>query len=205
MKDFEKNVFVNCPFDQEYRPLLHVLIFTLLYLGFRPRLALERSDSGESRLHKIVELIHESKFGIHDLSRCQAHEKDELFRLNMPLELGIDMGCKYFPGKRWKTKRLLVLETERYRYQAAISDLSGCDIKAHQNDADLLIKAVRDWLVQEASLNQAPPVSEMSSAFQDFYGSEYDRLRHSGWTEQEIAHPPTDELKRNMMTWMASR
>jgi hypothetical protein len=35
---FERNVFVNCPFDEAFYPLLRPLLFTILYLGFRPRM-----------------------------------------------------------------------------------------------------------------------------------------------------------------------
>ncbi|MFL6236225.1 MAG: hypothetical protein ACJ76N_24045 [Thermoanaerobaculia bacterium] len=39
--EFEKNVFINCPFDDGYRPLLRPLLFTILHLGFNPKIALE--------------------------------------------------------------------------------------------------------------------------------------------------------------------
>jgi hypothetical protein len=90
---FEESVFINCPFDDEYTKLLRPLLFTILFLGKSPRLTLERSDSGKARIDKIVELVQDSKFGIHDLSRCCATAKGELYRLNMPLELGIDLGA----------------------------------------------------------------------------------------------------------------
>jgi hypothetical protein len=67
--NFTNSVFINCPFDNEYLPLLKPLLFILIKLGFNPRIALERSDSGEIRLNKILELIESSKFSIHDLSR----------------------------------------------------------------------------------------------------------------------------------------
>jgi hypothetical protein len=35
---------------------------------------MERSDSGEPRILKITQLIRESRFGIHDLSRIRARE-----------------------------------------------------------------------------------------------------------------------------------
>jgi hypothetical protein len=54
---FHKNVFVNCPFDDEYRLLLRPLLFTISYLGFRPRIALEELDSGAPRIEKIIDLI----------------------------------------------------------------------------------------------------------------------------------------------------
>jgi hypothetical protein len=73
---FERNVFVNCPFDKRFQPLLRPLLFTIIYLGLQPRIALERTDSGESRLDKILELIRESKYSIHDLSRSEANAAD---------------------------------------------------------------------------------------------------------------------------------
>lgn len=91
--DFERNVFINCPFDPEYYPLLRPLLITLVLLGFNPRIALERSDSGEQRIDKICELITNSKYSVHDLSRLKAERKDEFYRLNMPFELGIDYGA----------------------------------------------------------------------------------------------------------------
>src|SRR5688500_8833266 len=84
---FATNVFVNCPFDSQYRPLLRALLFTILDLGFEPRLALERLNSGETRIVKILELIEDAKFGVHDLSRIQAEAVGEFYRLNMPFEL----------------------------------------------------------------------------------------------------------------------
>jgi len=69
---FEQNVFINCPFDDSYLPLLRPILFTVIYLGFTPRIALERLDSGEPRINKIISLIEDSKYAIHDLSRIKA-------------------------------------------------------------------------------------------------------------------------------------
>lgn len=66
---FDKNVFINCPFDEGYTPLLKALLFTIKKGGLSPRLALERWDSGEVRLNKIRELIELSQYSIHDLNR----------------------------------------------------------------------------------------------------------------------------------------
>lgn len=74
-KKFNKNVFINCPFDKKYKLLLKPLLFTILYLGYQPRIASESSDSGETRINKIFKLIQESKYSIHDLSRIQSSKK----------------------------------------------------------------------------------------------------------------------------------
>lgn len=44
--DFSQNVFINCPFDDQYLPLFHAIIFTIHNMGFRPRCALEVSNAG---------------------------------------------------------------------------------------------------------------------------------------------------------------
>jgi hypothetical protein len=100
-----------------------------------------------------VELIRDSQYAIHDLSRIQASKKGEYFRLNMPFELGLDIGCATFANEpRLQGKRCLILEKERYRYQIAISDLSNSDIEAHHTDPVRLVAVVRNWLANEVGL-----------------------------------------------------
>ncbi|MFN8721431.1 MAG: hypothetical protein ACK5YI_11420, partial [Rhodospirillales bacterium] len=74
-------------------------------MGLRPRLALEALDSGYPRIDKILRLVEESKFGIHDLSRIRAKRKGDYFRLNMPFELGLDVGCRAYRPGAWADKR----------------------------------------------------------------------------------------------------
>jgi hypothetical protein len=89
---FDRNVFVNCPFDEAYLPLLRPILFVTLYLGLTPRIALENLDSGRPRIEKIIALIEQSKYAVHDLSRMQAERAGEYYRLNMPFELGLGLG-----------------------------------------------------------------------------------------------------------------
>ena len=121
MSGFDTNVFINCPFDREYAPILQAILFCVVFAGLNPRIATERGDSGENRLDKIRGLIEESRWSIHDLSRCQAREAGEFYRLNMPFELGIDWGCRHYFGKGREAKRFLILEEKPYRFQAALS------------------------------------------------------------------------------------
>lgn len=202
MNEFERSVFINCPFDDGYLSLLRPLVFSILYLDFQPRLALERADSEESRIRKIVELIQDSKFGIHDLSRCRSSKRGEFFRLNMPLELGIDIGCKLFRRGKWKQKRILILETERFRYQAAISDLAGSDIFAHRNDPEELVLGVRDWMVQEAGASPVP-ANRIYGAFLDFMAFNHSRLEREGWKAEHIHALRISELQGHMRNWLS--
>ena len=129
---FEKSVFINCPYDESYIALFRPLIFTVRWLGLNPRVALERADSGEARLEKIKHIIRESRWGIHDLSRCRATLQGEAYRMNMPLELGLDLGARCYGGPRLRTKRHLILEENPSDCHKAISDISGNDAKAHK-------------------------------------------------------------------------
>ena len=88
---FEKNVFINCPFDDEYKGLLRALLFSIIDMGFEPRIALESLNSGEARIEKIIKIIQQSQFAIHDLSRIKSKGAGEFYRMNMPFELGLDI------------------------------------------------------------------------------------------------------------------
>lgn len=199
---FEKNVFINCPFDDKYFSLLRPLLFTIIYLKLNPRLTLENLDSGEARILKIIKLIEESKFSIHDLSRLKANKKGEFFRLNMPLELGIDIGCRYYKRLQWAEKKCLILETEKYRYQAAISDLSNSDIAAHYDEPEKIVKIVRVWLTNVAKLNKVDGSSRIWGAFNEFMAWNYDKLMDRGFSKEEIANLPINELIGEMTEWV---
>lgn len=178
-------------------------MFCVVYFGFTPRLATERNDGGENRLEKIRGLIEGSKYSIHDLSRCQARKKGEHFRLNMPFELGIDFGCRqYADGKQGK--RFLILEERKYRYQAALSDISGCDIQAYGIDAQLApqkaVQCVRGWLVSEAKVEPvgARKILDAYADFQEWY---WNTKLDQGASEDEIREYPTSELLSEMFRW----
>jgi hypothetical protein len=172
-------------------------------LGFQPRIASERLDGNEPRIAKIIELIEESKYAIHDLSRIKARKVGELFRFNMPLELGIDLGCKRFKGSPWDQKKCLIMETERYRFQAALSDLSSSDIVAHGDDPLEAFTAVRNWLDQEAKLDADGP-ARLWDQFTDFMADNDDALIAKGFSRRDIDHLPFSTLMRNMEAWVAA-
>jgi hypothetical protein len=204
MTAFNKRVFINCPFDDDYRQLLVSLIFTIKYLDFEPKLSLQSNDAGSSRLENIVELIRTSKFGIHDLSRIISSEAGEHVRMNMPFELGIDYGCKKFLDGGAQNKKILVLEKEKYRYQQALSDLSGSDIKNHDNDPMTLVRVVRDWFVTE-ELDTAVSHKVIWYAFNDFsFQLEID-LATKGFERDDFATVPIPEIMNYMTTWITNR
>lgn len=200
---FEKNIFINCPFDGDYAPILQAILFCVVYLGFSPRLATESNNSSDVRLEKIRSIIEDSLFSIHDLSRCQATKKGEHFRLNMPFELGVDYGCRQYFGKGRENKKILILEEKLYRYQAAISDLAGCDIQAHAADFQKAVRKVRNWLVSEADIT-AEGASKILGAYADFQEWYYESQLAAGFSDEDIQDYPTKELLDAMKSWIVA-
>ena len=201
---FDKSVFVNCPFDEDYLGLLRALLFTVTYLGFKPRIALGELDSGTPRIQKIIRLIASSRYAIHDLSRLQARQMGEYYRLNMPLELGIDVGCCLFGSSQQRRKRCLILETEGYRYQAAVSDISNSDIGVHGGSPETVVTEVRNWLNSAARL-QAPGASRVWGAFLEFMADNYADLKRRGFSDGNIESLPIGELMGCMARWVARK
>jgi hypothetical protein len=144
--DYEHSVFFNCPFDDDYKALSDAIIFAIHDCGYIARSARESRDGSEVRIDKICSIIADCKFGIHDISRTDLDKTNSLPRFNMPLELGLFLGAKRFGAEEQKRKNCLILDTERYRFGKFISDISGQDPSAHNNDPDEAIRQVRDWL-----------------------------------------------------------
>jgi hypothetical protein len=123
-------------------------LFAVPYCHLRPRCALEASNAAHTRLEKIVALIRDCRWGIHDLSRTETGTHG-LPRFKVPLELGLFLGAQRFGDERQKRKSCLVLDRERFRFREFISDIGGQDIVPHEGDTFRAIAAVRDWLAAE--------------------------------------------------------
>jgi hypothetical protein len=160
-------VFINCPFDRDYRPFFEALVFAVHDAGFVPRCSLELSDAGEDRLTGIVRLIKDSRFGIHDISRTEPNERG-LPRFNMPFELGLFIGCRRYGGAKQRSKMCLVLDREPYRYQEFLSDIAGSDIAAHDGDTKVAVRRVRDWLRSASGRTTIPGAKRIWDRFERF-------------------------------------
>jgi len=119
-----RNVFVNCPFDADFRPCFEALLFTIAASGYKVRCALEDSDGANIRFDKLRRLIRESRRTIHDLSRIELSE-NALPRFNMPFELGLAIGAKYFGGPKLRRNSALIMVRKDYVLNAYLSDLGG--------------------------------------------------------------------------------
>ncbi len=159
--DYESRVFINCPFDDAFKPIFDAMVFAIHDLGFRARHALI-DDGTVIRIERIVVEIATSKYSLHDMSRVEL-SKNKLPRFNMPFEAGMAYTVHALQPHR-RVHHMGVLDAVEHQHQASISDLAGLDPMIHRNDPKLAIACVRDFLQRKSC--RAPRTSR--SALQRF-------------------------------------
>ena len=166
--DYDKSVFINCPFDSSYEPLFRGLIFAVRHMSLVPKSALASSDLGQPRIDKILDLIENCKYSIHDISRTEVDPDHGLPRFNVPFELGLDLGCKRYGKLRQKQKKALILDVDRHRYRTFISDIAGFDIEEHNGSVAKAVTVVRNWLRNTSIKLEAPSGATIYARYQAF-------------------------------------
>jgi len=151
--DSNRDVFINCPFDDAYKPIFNGIVFTIVRSGF------------VARFQKICSIIDESGYGIHDISRTELDAVNSLPRFNMPLELGLFLGANRFGSK---PKRCIIFDIERYRFAKFISDIAGQDIHEHKGRVDAVIIEVATWLRQQSRDTRVPGGKAIASEYTAF-------------------------------------
>jgi len=104
-------------------------------------------------------------------------------RFNMPLELGIDIGCRAF-GAGQSDKSFLIFDRDRFRFQSYVSDIAGQDIanpmgaiasaammlrysfhlEQEARDIEMAIRAVLDDGYKTADLQNGRPGRPVSTS-----------------------------------------
>jgi hypothetical protein len=129
---------------------------------------LEADDGSEARLEKVKRIVEQCTYGIHDMSAASLGSGTNLPRFNMPLELGLYLGCKRYGGAAQRHKACLILDSEPYRYRASISDISGQDIHAHRAQPDVAIIELRNWLANVSKTKGLPGGAEVAARYRQF-------------------------------------
>lgn len=151
-------VFLNIPYDEEFRSLYLAYIAGLFQLGLVPHLASE-IPGGERRLDRIFTLIKSCRYSIHDLSRVElAGLPTGAPRFNMPLELGMTITWASLHPRQhtW-----FVWELERYRLQRSASDLNGTDPYIHGGTPEGVLRE----LCNSFRRDRSPSVPEMLKVY----------------------------------------
>jgi hypothetical protein len=127
---------------------------------------------------------------------------DELPRFNMPYELGLDIGCWEYGSRRYKDKRTLILETERYHYQKVISDIAGQDIEDHEDDPKTLIRKVRNWFSTIDGATVYPSASTIWNAYREFCDDITITFFSKGFTANEIEDVLVSDFIKSAKDWI---
>lgn len=148
-----QSVFLNVPFDTEYRSLFIALIAGLTGLGRRPRCVLEVPSGSRNRLERIFGLIASCESSLHDLSRVTLSDHLTVPRFNMPFELGIT-----YTLSRLTSHSFFVLEEKPFRLQVSLSDLNGHDPHIHSGNPFGVLRCILDCF---GSPSGSPPLSAL--------------------------------------------
>lgn len=197
--NYSQSVFLNCPFDDDYDELFNAILFTVHRCGFILRCSKEYDDTSKIRIQNIIELIKESKYSIHDISRVGLDAHNNLPRFNMPLELGIFIGSINFGQKKHKEKEFLIMESQKHRFKEFISDISGQDIKDHSDEPKKIIKCVRDWLSKRTD-EIIPSASIIHQEFQEFNDNLPELCKNAKWVVEELTF---EEYSALVTSWLA--
>jgi hypothetical protein len=144
-----ESVFLNIPYDGAFEALYLAYIVGLTQLGLRINAAVAVPSQG--RLSTIIELIEQSDFSIHDLSRIEASAG--VPRFNMPVELGLALYRSHVTGGR---HRVFIFESKRYRAQRSTSDVNGIDPQIHNGTPKGLMSGLRNILRQPGDVTTVP-------------------------------------------------
>ncbi len=200
---FKNNVFINCPFDRKFKKFLEPIFFTVVYCDFNPLIS-QTFDSGSSRLFNILELIRNSKYSIHDLSRMVSSKSGEFARFNMPFELGIDIGIRNSGSKIFAQKNCLILDSKKYRYQVALSDISGNDIEIYNDKIQVLIRIIRNWLSSQNTKSKPGP-KIIWEEYNEFKVDFQETLVLDGFSSEDIQNLPKSEYIILAHEWVKAR
>jgi hypothetical protein len=148
------SVFLNVPYDTAFENLYLAYIAGLSAFGLIPRATLEIPTS-QRRLERILKLIQECAYSIHDLSRIQLDTRaPRVPRFNMPFELGLAVA----QNARNRRETWYICETVRHRVSKSLSDLDGTDVRIHGGTVRGVFGALCDVFARKT---RQPSVQEM--------------------------------------------
>jgi hypothetical protein len=165
---YEKSVFINCPYDAEFRDYFHAIVLTVSAFGMAPRSGLQSMGQANTRIARIAETLANSKYSIHDLSRFTGEGVANLARFNMPLELGIAVALRYERSGTDRSHNFAVMAPRGSAFQQFVSDLAGFDPFMHELTVPSVIRETHSWLQEQPDAVETIPASAVFSGFDKF-------------------------------------
>ncbi len=153
-------VFLNYPFDPSYDALANALHFGVIAAGLLPVCAKDLASPDRPRLEMLVDAIVHCHYSLHDLSKCRGEGPENYGRFNMPIEMGMAM---FHAVRTQRTEhRCAFFISHPHVHQVVASDFAGLDPINHENDDELALTGVYEWLrsvVRSPLLNLQPTVT----------------------------------------------
>jgi len=139
-----------------------------------PRATLEIRGSSR-RLGKILKLIADCRYSIHDLSRVELDIRPPRTpRFNMPFELGLAVASY---GKARGKQNWFVCETKDYRLSKSLSDLNGTDPYIHDGKIAGVFRELCNIFTRSGG---QPTVQQMNRIYRELRRNLPAILRRSG-------------------------
>lgn len=164
----QQQVFLNYPYDDEFKPFESALTFGVVAAGLLPLCALDISAPDVVRLSGLAKAIDSCYYSAHDLSRSQGYGPGNLARMNMPVEMG--MALHQALSAQLHEHRCAFFVPSPHDYHAFASDLAGLDPKCYNDDFVQLLTGVYEWLadVVPKVFVSAQPSADVVDAFNEF-------------------------------------
>ena len=161
LKQRTRSIFLNFPYDEEFRDLFLAYIAGVCSHGLTPRTTLE-IVGGEQRLRRIADLVRSCRFSFHDLSRVEIDSREPAApRFKMAFEAGLAVMDSLLSPRRPHT--YFIFETDHKRLQKSLSDLGGSDVYAHGGNAKGVLTQIGNALVHA---KRRPTVKQMSGVLE---------------------------------------
>ena len=168
------DVFLNIPYDEGFQRLFLAYIAGVNAFGFVPHATLEIPGS-KRRLDRILDLIRDCHYSLHDLSRVQRDRHPPATpRFNMPFELGLAVVWDQVDRKR---HNWFVFESVRHRVSKSLSDLDGTEVYIHEGTIRGVFRELCSAFVRQ---ERQPTVAQMRLIYGDLRHSLPEILRRAG-------------------------
>ena len=99
---------------------------------------------------------------------------------------------------------MLILERNRYDFQKAISDLSGVDVKCHNDEPEDVVKCIRNWIVEIDNSRTVDSPTQIWYHFTDFASDFYDDRKAHGFTDKDLNDMPPPEYIASIKYWLSN-
>ncbi len=153
-----ESVFLNVPYDRQFERLFLGYVASVSAFGMVPHATLE-IPGGERRLERILRLIADCRYSIHDLCRVQLDRKaPSTPRFNMPFELGLAVA----DGKHDPQHTFYVFEEMKHRLSKSLWDLDGTDVYIHRGTLNGLFEQMVNAFVRS---KRQPTVTQMYAIY----------------------------------------